>query len=195
MSDNQVYARVHQGKAIELNVTQKQIADRGETKASYLPLYYSFPPKKVPAYHVLKQVTAVFQDHVQVNYQAVPMSLEQLLMHIWNTNGDLRRPVASVAIGDLSTKLVDAIASAAVTHMQEALDAFAKSRGYDDIKSAVTYVDSVVPTFAAEGAAAKNLRDQSWAALYSYLNDVKNGVKPVPKNVAEIVANCPALTW
>lgn len=191
----QIYARIHRGRAIEMNVTKKQIVDRGDSMANYLPLYYDAPPKKIPAYHVAKQVTVVYRDHVRVTFHIEPMELTSLLLRIWHTDGDLRRPIPSVSIADLPASLIKAVSKASDAYMQKRLDEFAMSRGYEDIKSAVTYVDSVVPRFAADGARAKYIRDTTWAAFYAYQDEVLSGTKPVPKNIAEIVANCPALTW
>jgi hypothetical protein len=77
----------------------------------------------------------------------------------------------------------------------EALDAFAKTRNYDDVKSVATYVNSSVPQFKAEAERVIALRDQSYANLYQFIQEVTTGVKPVPKSYAEVQVVLPELTW
>lgn len=78
--------------------------------------------------------------------------------------------------------------------IQARLDAFAQERGYDGILSASTYAASKVPKFKAEGQAAVNLRDATWAAAYQILADVEAGTRPMP-SVDEIMAELPATVW
>ena len=63
------------------------------------------------------------------------------------------------------------------------------------MKSAATYVNSAVPQFKAEAERVIALRDQSYASLYQFIQEVTTGVKPVPKSYAEIQAILPELTW
>lgn len=78
---------------------------------------------------------------------------------------------------------------------QQRLDAFARTRNYDGILSACTYAVSRIPKFAAEGQAAINARDATWAALYSVLDQVQAGELPMPTGFADIEPLLPALAW
>ena len=72
------------------------------------------------------------------------------------------------------------------------LDAAARSAGYDDIKSAVTYADEpAVPKFQAEGQRFRAWRSLVWAACYAMLDDVLAGTRTVP-TVDELLAELPA---
>ncbi|WP_454914160.1 hypothetical protein [Variovorax gossypii] len=54
--------------------------------------------------------------------------------------------------------------------VQEYMDSMARSLGYDDIKTAVTYADEpVVPKFQNEGRALRAWRSTLWAACYDFL--------------------------
>jgi hypothetical protein len=53
--------------------------------------------------------------------------------------------------------------------VQQRLDNFALTRGYDDILSATTYATSTNPTFAAEGQYAVEARDETWAKAFELL--------------------------
>jgi len=61
------------------------------------------------------------------------------------------------------------LVTAAVVANQTALNDFARTRGYEDIWSAISYHDSVVPRFAAEGAFCKFTRDMRWALCWTIL--------------------------
>lgn len=78
--------------------------------------------------------------------------------------------------------------------IQKRLDDFAKTRNYDSILSACTYATSTVPTFAAEGQAAVDLRDATWAKAYEILNAVQAGKQAMPTE-AELMAQLPAQAW
>ena len=81
-----------------------------------------------------------------------------------------------------------------VAQIQANLDAFARTRGYDNIMSACTYKDSTVPQFAAEAARCIELRDQTWATCYNILAQVQAGSRTMP-TLEEVLAEVPALTW
>lgn len=66
-------------------------------------------------------------------------------------------------------------------HVQQYLDAMARSLGYDDIKTAVTYAEEPsVPKFQNEGRALRAWRSAVWAACYELLDRVKSGAMTEP---------------
>lgn len=81
-----------------------------------------------------------------------------------------------------------------VAAVQDRLDAFARTRGYDSILSACTYATSTQARFQAEGAYCVQARDAHWAACYAVLAEVQAGTRAMP-TVAEVLAAMPALTW
>jgi hypothetical protein len=78
--------------------------------------------------------------------------------------------------------------------IQQRLDDFAKTRGYDNILSAATYATSTVAKFATEGQYAVDGRDATWAKCYDILAAVEAGTRPVP-TLDELIAELPALKW
>ena len=78
--------------------------------------------------------------------------------------------------------------------VQQHLDVFARTRGYDGILSAATYATSTVPKFAAEGQYAVEARDATWAKCYEVLAAVEAGSHPMP-TLDELLAELPVLTW
>jgi hypothetical protein len=85
--------------------------------------------------------------------------------------------------------------SSIVRQVQRDMDHFAASRGYDNMFSACTYANSTVAKFQTEGQRCLELRDQTWATLYSYLSAVETGQFPMPSGEAEVLAILPKLTW
>lgn len=78
--------------------------------------------------------------------------------------------------------------------VQQHLDNFARTRNYDGILSAATYVTSTVPKFKAEGQYAVEARDATWAKCYEILAAVEAGTRPMP-TLDELLAELPALVW
>ncbi|MEY2909068.1 MAG: hypothetical protein RLZZ602_1591 [Pseudomonadota bacterium] len=80
-------------------------------------------------------------------------------------------------------------------NVQNRLDVFAKTRGYDSILSATTYVDDPNPKFAQEGEYCKNARSQTWKKLYEILDGVLSGEIPEPSSYSDIEPLLPDLIW
>ena len=81
-----------------------------------------------------------------------------------------------------------------ISIVQAKLDSFAKEKGYDGILSACTYATSTNDVFKAEGLKAVELRDASWSALYSILEEVEAGTRTV-ESFADIEEDLPVLEW
>lgn len=97
----------------------------------------------------------------------------------------------AAAAAEYQRNLVAGITAA----IQDRLDDFAKTRGYDGILSACTYATSPTPKFATEGQYCIAQRDATWAAAYAILADVEAQNRPAPAGYAAIEAELPALVW
>lgn len=82
-----------------------------------------------------------------------------------------------------------------VAEAQARLDAFARTRNYDDIKSASDYAGCSVERFNTEGTYCRDVRAETWAALYTMLDEVNAGTRPIPASLADIEDELPELAW
>lgn len=107
----------------------------------------------------------------------------------WTWDGEVFAPPGPPAKtpGEIQAEIVAAT--------QDRLDAFARTRNYDDIKSACTYVGCSVPKFGSEGAYCRDARAETWAVLYAMLAEVEAGTRPMPTGFAEVEAELPILAW
>jgi len=78
---------------------------------------------------------------------------------------------------------------------QKRLDAFAQTRGYENINSATTYINSSVTKYKNEGTYASTARDSTWNALYQIIDDVTDGKREKIINFSKIESELPTLTW
>lgn len=88
-----------------------------------------------------------------------------------------------------------ALQDSIVSATEQRLDAFARTRGYDDIKSASDYAGCSVPQFSIEGQYCKDKRAETWAKCYEILAEVQAGTRPVPSGYDDIEPDLPALVW
>ena len=101
------------------------------------------------------------------------------------------RPATPAEVSEQEQALLDDI----VRQTQERLDAFARTRHYDDIKSACTYAGCSVPKFNTEGSYCQDRRAETWAKLYEMLAEVNAGTRPMPTGFADVEPELPALVW
>ncbi len=78
--------------------------------------------------------------------------------------------------------------------IQRRLDEFARTRNYDGILSATTYVTDPNPKFSAEAQYCVTKRGETWAKGYEIMNDVLSGNRPLP-TFEELADELPVLEW
>ncbi|MDX1505326.1 MAG: hypothetical protein R3221_06395 [Spongiibacter sp.] len=78
--------------------------------------------------------------------------------------------------------------------LQQRLDEFAQTRGYDSIMSAATYATGSNAQFQPEGQYCVDIREQTWAQAYAILDDFEAGNRGMP-TVEEVLAEVAAPAW
>ncbi|MBV8061061.1 MAG: hypothetical protein JO253_06005 [Alphaproteobacteria bacterium] len=79
------------------------------------------------------------------------------------------------------------------TLVQNQLDTTARTRGYDDMHSLVSYAGDPDPKFNAEGAAGRTWRSAYWQYSYNVLAQVQGGA-PMPTSTA-FLSGAPQMVW
>ena len=200
---NKVYARVRDGVVTEYPVYDIHIKNRAHPFEWYTPVVYQAKPEFDPRIEGLKEIMEVFENQVLVRYEVVERDINSILQDIhYPPNGErdpndpFHRPKkVEVNIADVDPVLIEKIRKLAADIVLDKLDKFAQEKGYDDIRSCVSYTASTNPKFKAEADIAIAKRDQAWTNLYTYLDEVVAGTKPVPESWADIEANLPEFTW
>jgi hypothetical protein len=82
-----------------------------------------------------------------------------------------------------------------VAQVQNRLDTFAQTKGYDNIVSACSYATSSHAKYGPEGRYCVSAREATWDALFAIESDVIAGTRPMPQNYDEIAGELPALSW
>lgn len=80
-------------------------------------------------------------------------------------------------------------------NVQMLLDNKAAERNYDNIFTALTYLESKNPKFKAEANALREWRDDMWTECYAYLAKVEAGEIKIPDNWAEVEEVLPKFEW
>ena len=78
--------------------------------------------------------------------------------------------------------------------IQKYLDTTAQSRRYDNIFTAISYVNSTDETFAREAQACLVWRDKVWRKCYDILDAVEAGEREIP-TMEELIAELPTIEW
>ena len=104
-----------------------------------------------------------------------------------NAQGDVEEIKHQRPIEDIQNEIVNKV--------QDRLDSFARSKGYDGILSACTYATSNIVKFKVEGQYCVDSRDKTWGALYQILAEVQTGNRPIPSGYEDIEKDLPVLTW
>lgn len=78
--------------------------------------------------------------------------------------------------------------------VQEHLDSIARSRGYDNTYTCLSYLSSTDSTWNREAHAFNIWRDQVWRRCHEVLDSVTAGTIP-PPSVDELLTMLPAIDW
>lgn len=192
----QVYAHVVNGALVEYPLTEEIIANRGLPLEMFTPVVKDVVPE-VPAFHDLSERCVMKLGYPTIVYELKPQGLATLLQKANGFTGMVTVDTPDVFLKDVDPALVTRVYQLVRNHIQERLDAFAATREYDNIASAITYRGSSIPKFAAEAERAFALRDLAWIQLNTFMAEMMDPENPVPipKSVQEVESHIPELTW
>ena len=78
--------------------------------------------------------------------------------------------------------------------VQRHMDTTVQTRGYDNILSACSYVNTGIERFDIEGSACRAWRSTVWGKCYAILAEVKAGTREIPTE-EELISELPKLEW
>jgi|HubBroStandDraft_2_1064218.scaffolds.fasta_scaffold07725_4 hypothetical protein len=78
--------------------------------------------------------------------------------------------------------------------LQARMDDEARTRGYDDIRSGVSYLGSAIVQFANEATALNEWRDAVWLYGLTVLNSAQSGSSALP-SLDDFVSAMPQMSW
>jgi hypothetical protein len=190
---NQVFARVQNNAITEFPVMGLHITNRAHPVEWYQEVVYE-PKPAIDNFHYLAESAYLDANQVvKVQYTIEPIGLEQML----SRNVDRTDPekLVALSIAKFDEAEMNRIIWLVTEYVQLRLDNFAKLKGYSGILSAISYTNSTVLYFASDSIITNKARDETWTALYKYLDDIKAELEPVPMIVQEIEKVLPVLSW
>lgn len=142
----------------------------------YMPVFPADPPSFNPLTHKAVEVSPVIASGKYVqSFNVVPLSQEEVAANM--------QAHAQAVFLEIQTNI------------QHRLDEFARTRFYDDIKSAADYAGDDDPIFNREGTYCKQMRSQTWRIGINLMNDVLAGTRSMPSGYSEIESELPVLSW
>lgn len=185
----EIYAKIEDGVITQYPLTLADINNTNESNNTY---YYCYPNAK-PTFNALIErlvdTPILLGSVVIINYSVERKTLDELFAQIGLGDGQ------GITINQVPPEMLEAVVILTKEKAQRKLDEFAQTRGYDDMKSVCTYVDSQIPQYQQEASRAIYIRDLTWSNLYTYLNGILSGTTPLPSSCSDIEAVLPAMTW
>lgn len=194
MSQEKVYLRVVNGQVL-YPITMAQIVASGEPAELFKEVIFAQKPV-ISQFQQLKEKLTVYEDGVgRVDWVVEDLSLNHFL-GLLQPRDMQSGQVKSVAYSDIPPDVAVWVSAKIVEEVQKRLDAFAKTRHYDNIVSLKGYATSKRAQRAVEGQRGVDVCDDVWDLIYSYQAAIQSGATPVPRSFDEIEALInPSLTW
>lgn len=197
MDDNEIYCRVVDGVVIEYPVYALHIRNRAHPFSMYTKVVFTTKPS-LPDFAFYTEKLELVNGTPLVTYGIAYKTLQTVLNELHQTNGAPPLPGEEPTpkpIEEVPLVTMGRVVELSKELVQNRLDNWARTKEYDGILSATSYVSSTNPNRAAEGTKAVLNRDQTWDAMYAYMDKVTGKTVPVPMKESEILEQLPELTW
>ena len=196
MSHERIYALVEDNHIVAYPLTVTDINARATPTESYYPCFFGSNRPTPSLTHKVVVEPIVIGPAVFVQESLAVKTIEELFadLHAIATSYDeAGQPYLDRA--KIEPAMYTAFLEIVRIEVQARMDAFAKTRGYDDMKSLCNYGTSTDPIYQAEAARGIYLRDTIWRELFIYFEGIVDGTQPIPSAWTDIEAHYPALTW
>lgn len=188
------YAFLLNNTIAEYPVTEEMIKARGHMVSLYALCVYA-PKPSIDRFQSLVEKREIVTEKsgertVYITYSVAKKSFEALLFEVFKGR---KMEIKASDVND--DDLINKISSLGDEIIQKQLDAFAASRGYENIAAAISYRHSAVPKWAADAEIANRLRDETWKAVIDRDAKIKASESPLYSNTTEFLSGLPKLTW
>lgn len=199
MDENEVYCRIENGEIVEYPVYAVHIRNRAHPFEMYTKVVFSKKPA-LPDFAYYTQNIELLGNVPIVTFGIAYKGLQTVLNELHNVGGGAAPTVPGEQptpkpIEEVPPATLDRVLTLVKELVQTRLDQWAATREYDGILSVTTYSYSSNAQRSAEGLKAISNRDDTWDAMYAYMDKVTTKQLPVPMQVTEIEAQLPVLTW
>lgn len=180
-----LYVLSKQGAVDEYPYSLNQL--RSDNRDTSFPL--EMPDDKLALWGVHRVVETARPEFDAVTQSLIedkPIQIDGQWVQVWEV-----RAASAAEIAERKEKIRQKI----VDKVQQRLDTFAQTRGYDNIVSACSYASSQHPKYGPEGRYCVAAREQTWDALFAIEAEVIAGTRPMPYGYDSIESDLPVLTW
>lgn len=186
--DNQVYARVVNGKIIEYPVYHRHIVARGQDVKLYTRCIEVNRPDDVKASEGLKESRfySKQEDVVYLTYEKYDLPLEVLLNKFSNNKEKKYK--------DLSPDMQDALLTQISVYVTRVMDDFAATRRYGSIASCAAYACEGEDKIDKEGRYAKSLMKKVWSIVPDKITEIVANTVDLP-TIEEVHGWLPEMKW
>lgn len=153
----------------------------------------SFPAQPSPAalsewgVHPVTSIAMPASDPLtQTVVEDTPIQVDGVWVQVWEVRAASAQEIAARQ---------EAIRAKITAQVQQRLDDFAATRGYDDIVSACSYATSQHAKYGPEGRYCVTAREETWDVMFAIEAQVVAGTRPMPTSYAEIEPELPVLAW
>lgn len=122
----------------------------------------------------------------QTLVEDTPIQVDGQWVQVWEV-----RASSAQEIADRKQAIKDEITN----RVQQRLDEFARTRGYDNIVSACSYASSNHAKYGPEGRYCVQAREDTWDVLFQIEADVIAETRPMPLTYEDIEPELPVFAW
>lgn len=116
----------------------------------------------------------------------------------WNIVGESPKPIETPTEQQTNIQITPELIQLQndiIQQVQNRLDQFARTRNYENMLSVCTYINDPNPNFAFDADYCFRKRSETWTKIYSILDDVLSGKRPIPTSYYDIEHELPVLNW
>lgn len=185
------YALVQDHKIVLFPLSESEINERNNPNEDYYVCYFDDEIECDPILEYIAEVPKVIGSVVYVKHELRKRTIDEVFIFV----ASLQSGETPITIADVPVPLFYSVVKLVKDKTQSLMDAFAATRGYDNMGSLCNYNTSSVLNYQQEAARGIYLRDTTWTNLNNYINGVQTGEHPVPTSWSQIEVFLPAYTW